>query len=69
MTTLRDAGFKSIKAANGAMGNIALGTLNTGEIVIVAKTANSEGYTIYNTYPEALLAFDTILVNAGLQII
>jgi len=67
MATLRDADFRGIKVARGGGMSLGLGTINTGEIVLVGKTPEGEGYTVYNTYPEALLAYDRILLNTGLR--
>ena len=66
MRTLKDAGFKGTKVATGNGMRLALGTLADGRLILAAKTARGEGYTEYNTAGEALLAFDRIMLSAGL---
>jgi len=69
METLRDLGYEGKKAATGNIGKLAVGTLADGQGVVVAKTASTEGYTLYHNYYDALTIFDEIVHKAGLTII
>ncbi len=70
MKLLRDAGFKPSKVATDGQGkSIALGTIDSGELIIVAKTPLGEGYTSYNTAFEAIGAFNSLALRANLVIV
>ena len=64
---LKEAGFKGVRAAVGEGMGLAVGTLTGGEAVVVARTPKGEGYTIYTTAHEALVAFESIAARANLQ--
>ena len=66
MVTLKDAGFKGTMVAVGNGAKLALGTLASGEVVIVASTPNGEGYTAYDSTHDAIEAFNAIVSRAGL---
>lgn len=66
MKTLRDAGFRpAVTAAGGGM-SVSMGTLTTGEVVVVASTPKGNGYTPYTFAYEAREAFEAIVSNMGL---
>jgi len=66
MATLKDIGFKPARVAVKGDYEIALGTVNTGQIVISASTPLGEGYTSYLDAHEATVAYDTIVNKMNL---
>ena len=69
MATARELGFEAKRAATGAIGTISVGITSDGAGIVVAKTTNGEGYTLYHNYYDALVAFDEIVCRAGLVLL